>query len=216
LEFKRVDVLRSALNIIFYLLIGIAAWQDLRRRTFSVWIGWAGFLIAFIALFIAGSWARLIILLLTILAFRLRQKSHWADAIFIIALLAAGYREDIWYLLPTLAIYILLCLGWLGACDAEIAFPLIALFSSETLTLYLVGFWVLVPPIVIFWKRGIHGGFHRFIQVARHLILRDVAPVDDADALRLPWCVSPFLALTLYAFVYPAQAILWWTQQFPR
>jgi hypothetical protein len=211
-----VDFFRLALYVIFYLLMGIAAWQDLRRRTFSVWIGWAGFLIAVIALIMAGSWARLIILLLTILAFRLRQKSRWADVIFVIALLAAGYREDIWYLLPTLAFYILLCLGWLGVCDAEIAFPLIALFGSETLTLYLVGFWVLVPPIVVFWQRGIRGGLHRFTQVARHLLLQDVAPADDADALRLPWSVSPFLALTLYAFVYPAQAILWWTQQFPR
>jgi hypothetical protein len=204
------EIYRFALYVIFYILVGVAALCDLRRRTIPVWIGWAAYGLALTALLAAGLWARMMILILLVLAFRLRKKSRWTDAFFFVALLTIGYREDIWFILPAMAVYILLCMGWLGVCDAEIAFPLIALFGSEALTVYLVCFWIFVPPIAVVWQRGIDGGMLRFIHVARHMLLGDASPLDDKEALRLPWIASPFLALTLYFFVFPAQVILWY------
>jgi Flp pilus assembly protein protease CpaA len=203
------DHLRAVSLLAFYLLTALAAWWDLRRRTFPVWIGWVGFAIALLALAISGGWVRILALGGLVSAFRMRKRFRWADGIAVLAILAASFREDLWFTLPMLGCYALLCLGWLGACDAEIAFPLIALFSGAPLTYFLLGFWILVTPVLVFWKRGWRGGSARFLQVGRNLISPATKPAEDAEALRLPWTVSPFLALTIILFIYPADFYSW-------
>jgi hypothetical protein len=207
--------IRIFLILLFQLLVGIAMVGDIRKRTFPVWVGWALYAVALAYLLGAGLWVRGFVLLGALAAYRLRNGTIWVDAIFAVVLLIAGWREGAWFILPTLGLYALFCLGWLGTCDAEIAFPLIALLGGEVITLYLVGFWILVPPAVVYWTRGMRGGLARFSQVAARMLQRGESPLEDAEALRLPWAISPFLALTLYNFIFPAQILNWWRQLFP-
>jgi hypothetical protein len=200
---------------VFFILVGIAMIYDIRRRTFPAWIGWALYGLAIVYVSSAGSWNRLVILLATFLGFRFRRAGIGVMAVMTTIILIAGWQEGIWLSLLTLTMYYLFYFGWLGACDAEIAFPLIALLGDGMLALYLLGYWILIPPIVVIFKRGVRGGLRRFADVAFRLFLRGESPPQDEQALRLPWAVDPFLAMTIYLFLFPALYITLWKHLLP-
>jgi hypothetical protein len=208
------DAVRILLAGIFYLFSSIVMLQDIRRRSFPVWIGWAFFGVALLYAAYFGAWNRVIILLAVIIGFRLRALGAWTTAIIAWIIFLLGWQEDIWFVVLNLGIYFLFLLGWLGACDAEIAFPLIAMTGDKFIAAYLLSCWVLVPPIVVFGKRGFREGLHRFSEVAIRLFIRSESPLQDQDALHLPWTIYPFIALTVYLFIYPGSFFQWWRHLF--
>jgi Flp pilus assembly protein protease CpaA len=199
------EIIPVVLHIFLYGLVGAAAYGDIRSRTFPVWIGWACLVIALASVASAGQWLRFMTLLLLPLIYRIRINRRWADLLAACVFLLSVWHGDYWFALPGLAAYLLFCLGWLGAGDAEIALPVIGVFGSEILAVYLIGFWIFVPPLVLISRHGLRGGAKRLVQVARQFALPGSSPLDDPDAMRLPWIVSPFLALTLIFFGYPGR-----------
>jgi hypothetical protein len=209
------DTMRLILFGIFYLLAGIIMVLDIRRRTFPAWIGWALYLLAVIYLSYFGFWNRIFILLATVIGFRLRRYGALAMAILTALIFLLGRQEGVEYVSLSIGVYFLFLLGWLGSCDAEIIFPLIALTGGEAIAMYLLLCWVLVPPFIVFFKRGLSGGIRRFSEVAFRLFITRESALEDKEALRVPWTIYPFVALTAYLFFFPGNIYIWWAHLFP-
>lgn len=200
---------RVFVYLVFLILVGVGMVSDIRRRTFPVWIGWLLLGIALAYLSVAGQWGRVAMLLAVILGFRLRRIG-WIAILCLVAvsILLRNTELSLLYLMA-IGFYFLFVAGWVGACDAEIAFPLLALTGDDTMLIYIVAGWILVPPIVVFLQKGIRGGIRRFFYVAKALLSGSASPKNDPEALRWPWAATAFAALTIYYFIFPAIIIHW-------
>jgi hypothetical protein len=200
---------RVFIYLLFFILVGIGMVLDIRKRTFPVWLGWALLFTALAYLVAAGEWGRVAILAAVILGFRLR-KTGWVAIISMAAFAIYMQNKELTIVyLTAFVFYFLFTAGLVGTCDAEVAFPMIALTGDQAMLIYILAGWILIPPIVVFIQRGVRGGFRRFAYVAKSLLTRTAAPKEDTEALRWPWVVTAFTALFLYYFIYPGIILSW-------
>jgi hypothetical protein len=202
-------VFRVVMYLLFFIFVGIGMVHDIRKQTFPVWLGWALLFTALTYLVVAGEWGRVAMLAAVILGFRLR-KTGWVAIICMAAFAIYLQNKELSLVyLTAFVFYFLFLADLVGACDAEVAFPMIALTGDQAMLMYILAGWILVPPIVVFIQRGIRGGFRRFAYVAKSLLTRTAKPKEDTDALRWPWVVTAFVALFLYYFISPGIIISW-------
>jgi len=203
------EIFRLIFYLLFLILVGVGMVYDIRYRVFPGRLGYALFLTALVYLVVAGQWGAVALLFIVVAGYRLRNTG-WILLISF-ASIAIYYRNDALALMYTMALafFFLFLMGWIQACDAEIVFPLIALTGDKPMLNYLVAGWIIVPPVIVFFQRGIRGGIHRFAYVAKALVTRTAAPLEDPEALRWPWAVTSFAILILYYFVYPGIIISW-------